>query len=132
MSFPSSIVFILDTGLNHGNIAECLHIHRSQFKGDEFVLAGFEIVEKALFEKRACGQQIPSRRQLPRLDINGLLGDRLSEQTSRSAKSRQARRAKTSGGPAGTAVGQKDCENLISRNSPSFAVALNWGIGSNA
>jgi len=28
--------------------------------------------------------------------------------------------------------GQNDCENRVSRNSPSFAVALNWGIGSNS
>jgi hypothetical protein len=26
--------------------------------------------------------------------------------------------------------GQNDCENRASRNSPSFAVARNWGIGS--
>jgi hypothetical protein len=27
---------------------------------------------------------------------------------------------------------QKACENLASKNSPSFAVALNWGIGSSS
>ena len=33
--------------------------------------------------------------------------------------------------PAGTAVlAQKDCENRASRNPPSFAVALNCGMGS--
>jgi len=30
-----------------------------------------------------------------------------------------------SGGPAGAAVGQNGCENLVSKNSPNFAVALN-------
>ena len=37
------------------------------------------------------------------------------------------------GGPAGTAkLPQKACEKRASRNSPSFAVALNWGIGSSS
>ena len=30
-----------------------------------------------------------------------------------------------SSGPAGAAVGQNDSENLVSKNSPSLAVALN-------
>jgi hypothetical protein len=37
------------------------------------------------------------------------------------------------GGPAGTAIHpQKACEKRASRNSPSFAVALNCGMGSNS
>jgi hypothetical protein len=36
------------------------------------------------------------------------------------------------GGLAGTAINQNDCENRASKNSPSFAVALNWGIGSSS
>ena len=37
-----------------------------------------------------------------------------------------------SGGPAGAAVGQNDSENLVSKNSPRLAVALNCGIGSSS
>jgi hypothetical protein len=29
-------------------------------------------------------------------------------------------------------LGQNDCENRVSINSPSFAVALNWGMGSSS
>jgi hypothetical protein len=29
-------------------------------------------------------------------------------------------------------IGQNDCENLVSKNSPSLAVALNCGIGSSS
>ena len=37
-----------------------------------------------------------------------------------------------SGGRAGAPLPQKDWENRVSRNSPSLAVALNCGIGSNS
>ena len=37
------------------------------------------------------------------------------------------------GGPASTAMlPQKACEKRASKNSPRFAVALNWGIGSSS
>ena len=39
---------------------------------------------------------------------------------------------KKSGGRLHCSVGQNECENLASRNSPSFAVALNCGMGSNS
>ena len=35
--------FFGDAGLDYGHIAEHLHIHRSNFKRQEFVLAGFKI-----------------------------------------------------------------------------------------
>ena len=35
-------------------------------------------------------------------------------------------------GPAGAAYGQNDCENRASKNCPSFAVALNCGMGSSS
>jgi hypothetical protein len=38
----------------------------------------------------------------------------------------------TNGGPVGAAAGQNDCKNLVSKNSPSFAVALNCGMGSSS
>jgi hypothetical protein len=34
-----------DSALEHGNIVEHLHVHRSNFKGLEFMLAGFQIVQ---------------------------------------------------------------------------------------
>ncbi len=34
--------------------------------------------------------------------------------------------------PRAAPASQNDCENRISRNSPSLAVALNWGMGSSS
>src|SRR6266481_1369998 len=43
--------FFGDACLDYGHIAEHLHIHRSNFKRQEFVLAGFKIAYKALLSE---------------------------------------------------------------------------------
>jgi len=44
----------------------------------------------------------------------------------------QLKENNTSGGRPEPPLGQNDCENRVSKNSPSFAVALNCGMGSNS
>lgn len=36
-----------DTALDHSNVVKHLHVHGSNFKGLEFVVAGFQIAQKA-------------------------------------------------------------------------------------
>jgi hypothetical protein len=46
LSFNGSLFGV--TALDHGNIVQHLYVHRSKFKGLEFIVAGFQIVQNGL------------------------------------------------------------------------------------